>query len=198
MADKACIKFLIQQVIEGNEKAFEQLFRLYYQRLYHFAFNLVHHQEQAEEVVSDVFVKLWHNRQKLASVQNHEIYLYVAIKNQSLNYLNKKENLRVFEDITLHELVNNYNPEQALELQELKQSIEAAVESLPTQCKVVFKLIKEDGLHYKEVAEILGISVRTVETQLARALKKISAALSMQYSKPSFNKSILNFLILFI
>lgn len=179
-ASKEDIEHLLNHISQtDDEKAFALLFKLFYARLLNFSLLYVHTPEVAEEVISDVFVKVWNNRRDLAQITNLETYLYVAVKNQSLNYVSRFSGYFVSPAtaLPLDCLVDTFDPEKELELRELQFDIDQAVESLPTQCKVVYKLIKEDGFKYKEVAEILNLSVRTVETQLARALKKLSVAL---------------------
>jgi len=175
------LSFLVEQIAkEGDEKSFEALFKLFYKPLCRFAERYVHSRSIAEEVVSDVFVKIWNNREKLAEVQHMETYLYVAVKNQSLtriSHLSEHFITPFDEDFTLERFMDSADPAQTLELQELQTSIDLAVEGLPHQCRMVFKLIKEDGFKYKEVAEVLNLSVRTVEAHLATALKKLSASL---------------------
>lgn len=165
---------------EEDEKAFEALFKLFYDRLIHFSLNYVLSRELAEEVISDVFVKIWNNRKELGAIANLETYLYVAVKNQSLNYCSRLSGYVVSPSggLVLDNFHDTFDPGKELEFRELQFDLNKAVEDLPTQCRVVFKLIKEDGFKYKEVAEILGLSTRTVETQLTRALKKLSVALA--------------------
>lgn len=179
-ASKEYIEQLLRRLsLEGDEQAFEILFKLFYERLVNFSLNYVHSREVAEEVISDVFVKIWNNRKELPAIANLETYLYVAVKNQSLNYCSKMSGYVVSPagDLFLENHQDSFDPEKELEFRELQLDLDKAVEGLPAQCKVVFKLIKEDGFKYKEVAEILGLSIRTVETQLTRALKKLSLAL---------------------
>jgi RNA polymerase sigma-70 factor (family 1) len=178
-ASKVFIAHLLHRLSQsGEEKAFELLFKLFYERLLHFSLLYVHTREVAEEVISDVFVKLWNNRRNMAQIANLETYLYVAVKNQSLNCVSTSSGFSAAAgSLPLDRLVDTFDPGKEMEWRELQFDIEKAVERLPTQCKAVFKLIKEDGFKYKEAAEILNLSVRTVETQLARALQKLSVAL---------------------
>ena len=153
----------------------------------------MHQKEAAEEIVSDVFVKCWEARKGLAEIVNPETYLFVCVKNQSLNYVKKYSNIHLvqIESSDKVEFVNTYDPEKELERKELHFLLDQAIAKLPQQACIVFKLIKEDGMKYKEVAEILNISPRTVQTQLFRAIKKLSVILSDQQlsSKPTINAS---------
>ncbi len=178
--DKSYTRHLLDSISRlEDEKAFESLFKLFYDRLLVFSLNYVHSKELAEEVISDVFMKIWSNRHHLHSIDNIETYLYIATKNQSLNYAHQLSVYKIspLKEANLQDLINPFDPEKELELCELQFDLNLAIESLPAQCKMVFKLIKEDGFKYKEVAQILNLSVRTVETQLVRAIKKLDAAL---------------------
>lgn len=168
-----------QQIARGDERGFDQLFRHFYLHLVNFAVDLVKVRPAAEEIVSDVFVKVWQKKADILLIEKLKIFLFVAVRNQCYNYLRKHSlwNVTVSPD-NVAILSNAYNPEEDMAFRELQHRLNQAVEQLPDQCKQVFKLVKEDGLKYKEVAVILGISPRTVETQLFRAVKKLRKVLS--------------------
>ncbi|SDP71147.1 RNA polymerase sigma-70 factor, ECF subfamily [Mucilaginibacter sp. OK268] len=167
-----------------DEKAFELLFHLLNNSLTKFCILYVNQREIAEEIVSDVFVKCWLNRKTLTEILNPETYLFVAVKNQSLNHIKKYSSIHLvqIEETNSVEFVNTYNPQREIENKELIFRMDKAITALPQQCRIVFRLIKEDGMKYKEVAEILNISPRTVQTQLFRAVKKLSVVLN-NYNK---------------
>lgn len=181
---------LLQKVCQDDdERSFEGLFKLFYLRLLNFCIQYVDNRESAEEIVSDVFTKLWLARKNADQIQNLETYLFIAVKNRSLNHLKQFSRYRVhlLEDVTAHSLINLHNPEKELVQRELIFKMDQAINSLPEQCRIIFSLVKEDGLKYKEVAEILGISPRTVETQLVRALKKLDKIIAPYISSPYTN-----------
>ena len=160
-----------------DESAFNQLYKLNVVKLYQFAFSFVKEKEIAEEIVNDVFLKVWVDRKKLDTVRNLAVYLYVAVKNASLNYLNRISSKRIsfmsaYEQ-SFELFVVEPNPEQLLIGKEMKISIEQAVNQLPPRCRVIFKMLKEDNLSANEVAQILDISNKTVFAQLSIAIKKI-------------------------
>ena len=152
---------------------------MYYHKLLNFCLLYLYQKESAEEVVSDVFVKCWMNRQHLGQVQNPEVYLFVAVKNQSLNYLRRFSNYHMVSigEVDADHLINSLHPDKEVEQRELHFRMNQAIALLPRQCRVIFRLIKEDGMKYKEVAEILHISPRTVQTQLFRAIEKLRGTL---------------------
>ncbi|UPK71221.1 RNA polymerase sigma-70 factor [Chitinophaga filiformis] len=171
------IKWQRQIACDGDEKAFSELFRYFYDRLLYFAIQYVYSREAAEEIVSDVFVKIWNRRQELEKISNLEVYLFVAVKNHSLNYLEQYSSLRIAplnDESGLSQLTNSVDPERTMEWKEILFKMDQEVGRLPDQCRRVFKLIKEEGFKYKDVAEILNISPRTVETQLFRAMKRLN------------------------
>jgi RNA polymerase sigma-70 factor (ECF subfamily) len=192
--------------LEDDLKAFEVLFHLLNTRLIKFCIFYIRQKEAAEEIVSDVFVKCWENRNNLSLIDNPETYLFVAVKNQSFNYLKKFSNIHLvqIEESDELEFVNTFDPENELERKELHFLMEQAIASLPQQACIIFRLIKEDGMKYKEVAEILNISPRTVQTQLFRAMKKLSLLLSHHHQfsklspKPSGALPVLGLTLIFI
>jgi RNA polymerase sigma-19 factor, ECF subfamily len=173
---------ILQQVAAGDQAAFKQVYARFYKRLYHFAFALVKTKEAAEEVVEDVFIRIWQNRAGLASIQYLKVYLYTATKNTSLNYLAKKarENItEPFDNINIVLIPPEITPEQIMITGEMYKKVQEAVEALPPRCKMIFRMIREDNLKYKEVSEILNISVNTIDVQMAIAVKRIAAALQI-------------------
>lgn len=170
-----------------DELAYKELFLHFYKPLLKFSASFVKSEEIAGEVVSDVFISLWERRQQLENVNNLQVYLYVSVKNTSLKYLlkQKKQVAITIDDLSVELASPLQNPEQLLLTAEMLLRIEAAIESLPPRCKIIFKLIREDGLKYKEIAEILNISVKTIDNQLAVALTKIARVLNVQLKKTS-------------
>jgi len=169
-----------EQISRGNEKAFTELYGLFHRKLFYFSKAIVRSAEMAEEVVEDVFVKLWSNRVQLVSIQNLAVYLYVAVKNRSLNAISKKTEALIrspFDDLDIEIGSAHIDPHSLMVSSEMMKKMSQAVESLPPRCKLVFRLVREDGLSYKEVSEILGMAVNTIDVQMAIAVKKICAAL---------------------
>ena len=164
--------------------AYKELFLLYHSRLINFSSSITKSKESAEEVVSDVFLKIWTNRSSLSRIENFHLYIYIVTKNQSINYLIKQKKEPYFSlDETVVEFNSFYlDPEQLMITAEMFHRIREAIQDLPPKCKMIFKLIKEDGLKYREVAELLNLSIKTIENQMTIALRKIGQ--SVQYSIP--------------
>ncbi|MBX5439452.1 MAG: RNA polymerase sigma-70 factor, partial [Thermoflavifilum sp.] len=158
----------------------------YYDRLLRFAISYVSVKEEAEEIVLDVFLNVWMHRAKLKKVQSPDTYLFIAVRNRCLNYLRHFPHVHsqsVDHQQTGIELVDRSDPQKEMERKQLHRCLDEAIAQLPFQCRMVFQLIREERMSYKEVAEILQISVRTVETQLQRALQKLRTALSQQMAE---------------
>jgi RNA polymerase sigma-70 factor (family 1) len=176
---------LLQEVARGNEMVFEQLYGYFYRRLFHFALSMVKVKEAAEEIIEDVYIRIWRQRENITAVRSLKVYLYTAVKNSSLNYLSKKAKENITEPFDhLHvEFREAADPEQLMITAEMFGKIRQAVEALPPRCKMIFKLIREDGLKYKEVSEILNISVNTIDAQMAIAVARIATALAADFGR---------------
>lgn len=176
------LKTIQQRVFNNEENALAELYQLFYGKLHQFAKAMVHSNEVAEEIVEDVFVKLWCNRTAITTIDNITVYLYVAVKNSCLNFISRKAKDLVaapfdFLDIEINE---EATPHDILITAEMTQRMHKAIEALPPRCKMIFKLVREDGLKYREVAQVLNISVNTIDVQMAIAVKRICQALGIE------------------
>ena len=170
------IKKLLKKIsFEEDERSFKYLFDLFAGRLYQFSFSFVKSKSVAEEVVSDVFLKVWINRSELVNIQNIKAYLFKSTYNTSLNYLDemKRKNAVSLDDLEVDLGVDLICPETELINKELKSIIEQSIEDLPPRCKMIYKLAKVEQMKYKDIGELLDISVKTINHQLSIALKKI-------------------------
>jgi RNA polymerase sigma-70 factor (ECF subfamily) len=171
--------------VYDDEKAYKELFFSFHKLLTQFAFSFVKSKEMAEEIVSDVFINIWKGRKNLEEIENLKTYLYISTKNISLKYLLKQhKQVAIGIDALSIELESkDIHPEQLMITADMVNKITHTVNHLPPRCKLIYKFIKEDGLRYKEVAAILNISVKTIDNQLAIALKKIGAAINVNLKK---------------
>lgn len=179
-------------VANGSELMLAELYKLFHKRLQHFARAITRSDMIAEEVVDDVFVKLWNRREKINEIDNLTVYLYIAVKNQSLNALSRKAEQLVTEsfdylDIEIEEAIGD--PAALMITEEIMRRMQKSVDDLPPRCKMIFKLVREDGLKYKEVAQILNISVNTIDVQMAIAVKRICTALQLEKPRRNFTSS---------
>ncbi len=168
----------------GDEEAFKKIYYLFYKKLYLFSLALVKTKEAAEEITEDVFIRIWQKKAQISAIHNLRVYLYIATKNTALSYLSKKakDNLtEPFDNINIDLYKSTVTPEELMITAEMYRQIQLQVEALPPRCKMIFKLIREDGLKYKEVSDILNISVNTIDVQIAIAVKKIAVALKPEF-----------------
>lgn len=171
-----------QQILSDEYAAFRELYLLMYAPLMRFATIYTHSEQMAEDVLSDVFMKLWERRSLLHEVQNLRVYLYTAIKNTALNHRNKQAAFADPEEALDQVLAAGPDPENMLISAELLKQIQQIISQLPPRCKLIFQLAKEEGMRYKEIADILGISVKTIDNQLAIALNRIGNGL-LEYDR---------------
>ncbi|XCF06887.1 RNA polymerase sigma-70 factor [Tamlana crocina] len=168
-------RILFECVKKDNQRALEQLFQKYYFNLCLYAKKYVVSADLAEEVVADVFFKIWQNRKTLQINTSLKSYLFVATKNLSINVVNKAKSDYLKQEIPeISADFSHLNTDESLHYNEVKIQIDQIIEELPPQRKIIFKLNRIDGLKYKEIAEKLGISVSTVQKQMIEAIKHVS------------------------
>ncbi|MDO5523876.1 MAG: RNA polymerase sigma-70 factor, partial [Bacteroidia bacterium] len=167
------IRKLFDEIFRDNKNAFDELFRAYYANLLRFARNYVADTGQAEEIVSDVFVWIWMNRAAINTIDNPEVYLFTAVKNRCFNA--SRSNTRLVSMDEYRETENNASesPLTQMEQKELSEKLHAIIENLPEQQRIVFRMIKENGLTAKQTAQILNLSSRTVETHIYKAVQQL-------------------------
>jgi RNA polymerase sigma-70 factor (family 1) len=169
------------RLVSDDQLALRQLYDCFSPGLYQFSFSIIHSREMAEEIVEDVFVQIWNKRSQIGKVDNLSFYLYITARNISISYLRKYRNKKhvSFENVEVPFYRIDISPEDILISRETIGRINDSINKLPSQCRLVFKLVKEDGMKYREVAELLNISIKTVENQVGIALKKIHAAVAI-------------------
>jgi len=193
MLENEDIKRLLSAIAFTNDQAaYKELFVLLHSRLKQFAYSILKSQEEAEELVSDLFIKVWQKRDQLTTIESPLLYFYTTAKNLAYNRLNKQkrqQNLQP-EEWLVHLNSIYFDPEQLMMTEEMMRQIRQAVNGLPPRCRVIFKLVKEDGLKYKEVAELLQLSVKTIEAQMAIALRRLGKCMHLEIntlSQGNFN-----------
>lgn len=167
--------FILQRMIDGDEKAFKYFFDTYYDDLCNFVNSYLRDEPLSEDIVQNIFVYLWEKKDSLPFNCSIKSYLYTASKNKSLNHLRDVQNKNkiMAEFFAQPDIFSNEKADQFLEFEELKSIISNAIEVLPQKCKTIYKLSRDDGLTNKEIAESLGITVKTVENQMTIAIRKI-------------------------
>jgi RNA polymerase sigma-70 factor (family 1) len=166
---------LVTRIRAGDEAAFEQLFRRYYNPLCVFGTRYVRAPDLAEELVESVFARIWEQRLGWEVRGSLTAYLYAAVRHRALDH-RRHEAIqgRMRERTPVPGMGQaRHGPEQVCEANELEAAVRAAVERLPERCRLVFTLRWQHQLSYAEIAETLGIATKTVETQMNRALKAL-------------------------
>lgn len=166
---------LIQEVVLGNENAFGQLFTMYNQRLGTYIFRLTDSRELAEEIVQDVFLKIWMNRETLAGVKNFKAYLFVISKNHALNCLKKVIKVRAIQEIWETEAIDLLVVTEEEKNDSYYSLLDEAIDHLPPQQQKVYLLSRQERLKYAEIAEQLNLSRETVKKYLQIAITSITS-----------------------
>ncbi len=166
-------KFLVKNFIDGDEKAFESLFKVYYQMLKKVAHFITQDAEQCEEIVHDVFINIWQKRQNINPEASFKNYLITAVRNRCFNHLKAKKQTQSIDndESWVEELVADTYTDTKAQVRDVQKAIDAAIDKLPEQCRLIFQLSRYEGMSYKEIAEALNIAPKTVENQIGRALK---------------------------
>ena len=158
----------IRKIVNGDEFAFNRFMEHYSSRLYHYAFALLGQKEPAEEIVSDVFFEVWKNRKDLAQINNMDAWIQTITYRKAIGEF-------IFDPVQ--------SPDEKMISKEEIARINEAIQQLPPKCKHVFFLAKMDGLPYKEIADILNISVKTINNHIAFALEEIAKNLNLVLRK---------------
>lgn len=189
----------IAHIRNGNQNTFRRFVDYYSDDLFYFALGFVKRKELAEEIVSDVFCDVWQNRTTYSGIENTKSWLLIMVRNKSISYLRKNKG---YESISFDEIEDFYfppveSPDSALIEKEMLDRINQSIEKLPPKCKMVFTLAKIQGMRYKEIAEILNISVKTINVHIASAISFLSedTGLSKKYSSEKTKQLLLLLLL---
>lgn len=168
---------LFERIKAGDTKVFEYIYQCYFEMLCRFSYGFVSDQSTAEDLVSDVFLEFWNKREQIEIKSSLKAYLLIAVRNNTLTYLGKLklERSRNAEFLYFSSLNQDVNVqlERFIQIEKMEDKLQVSIDQLPPQCRQIFNMSRYDQFSYKEIAEKLNLSVGTVKTQLARALKKI-------------------------
>ena len=171
---------LAMRIKLGDEQAFELLFRKFYVRLCSFANKFLNDPEDAQEIVQEVFTKIWERRDEIDPEDSLKSYIFKIAQNLSINKLRRRKVESAYSEI--HKLVyieqHEFSAHESLLARELEENIAHSIGKLPTECRKIFELSRVEGLKYKEIAETLNISIKTVEAQMSKALRSLRIELS--------------------
>ncbi len=174
------IDFLIRRFLShGEDHVFDELFRKMYAPLCHFALRVVNEKSAAEEVVSDVFLKIWNHREFIEISTSAKSYLYMSVRNKALDFLRKEKKNANQSDIAEAASFedDSVTAIDMLAYEDMNRRVQIAIRGLPPKCREIFRLSREEGLKYAEIANQLELSVKTIETQMGRALRHMRAQL---------------------
>ena len=175
---------IAMEIAQNNSQvALKALFMHYYRKLFCFVSSYVRSREEAEEIVSDVFVAVWNNRSELSKVQNLTSWLYTIARNKAVSHTRKQPSIPNGTTIDTAEylMVDLYdNPETKLIGTELLDEFDRAVEALPAKTRQTFKLVRIHGLRYREAADVLGVTEKTIEAHMTSAVKKIRETIQVR------------------
>lgn len=169
---------IIHRLQNRDEAVFEQVFKSNYKNLHAYAITMLKDEMAAEEMVQNVFCKLWERAESLSLSGSVTAYLYRAVHNESLNFLKHLKVRSRHQMFVSHR--NDEDPEHAsrrIHVKELEDKISQALNDLPEQCRTIFQMSRFEQLRYREIADRLHISVKTVENQMGKALKIMRARL---------------------
>lgn len=174
MASSSDEKGLLLELRNGKELAFEKIYKLYSARLYGNLLNLVKSETEAQEILQDVFLKIWDNRESIDIEKSFRSYLFKIAENKVYDFFRKAARDKKKEAHLISLTTKGYVPEVDISQFDEKEAIlQKAIDSLPPQRQQVFKLCKLEGKSYKEVSELLGISVSTISDHIVKATKSI-------------------------
>nr|WP_321454173.1 RNA polymerase sigma-70 factor [uncultured Carboxylicivirga sp.] len=161
-----------------NDKWFDILFKEHYQALCRFALTVIPLENLAEEAVQNVFVNIWEKRKTITVKSNIKGLLYQSVYNESIRLRKKRLKTKEYESEYVDQLLPDFDNQDQPDITFIKQAISNAIANLPEKCRDIFIMHRKEGLSNIEIAEYLGISVKTVETQMAIAIKKLRTELS--------------------
>lgn len=163
---------LLAQLAAGNEMALDEMYRLYWKSLFTAAFNVLRDRPACEDIIQEVFMQLWIKRESIEIKTSLSGYLHAAVRYQVFHAVkNAAHSSHLFDNID--ERIARQSADRDLNLKELNERINRVVETLPEQCRQIYKMSREEQLSHKEIAERLKISPKTVENQITIALRKL-------------------------
>ena len=169
---------IIRRLKKDDKSAVDELFGYYYPRLYHFSKSILKIETDIDDILQEVFVKIWLNRQKISNAETFSSYIFTITKNEVLNLIRSNLKDHTFKDeLYLRSVAEEYQTQNQLEFDEIKTGIDHLVAALPEKRKQIFILSRTEGLSNKEIAQQLNISEKTVEDHITHAIKYIKSSL---------------------
>jgi len=169
---------IIRRLKKDDKSAVDELFAYYYPRLYHFSKAILKIENDIDDILQEVFVKIWLNRQKIGNAETFNAYIFTITKNEVLNLIRSNHKDQAFRDeLFLRSVAEEYHTPNPVEFDEIKAGIDKIVMSLPEKRQQVFNLSRTEGLSNKEIAQQLNISEKTVEDHITHAIRHIKISM---------------------
>lgn len=179
------ISSLIEKISEGDSVAFEKIYKLYFRKCYSIALYFVKSGTAAEDIISEVFLSLWQRRFTLKEIKNWESFLFISVRNHSLTYLSKQKQMRFipYDPMSITIQCEDLSPTDVLLKNEFEHILQQALDELPEKSRLIYYMIREEKLSYKQISEALNISERTVNSHMTTAVKKLTQSLKNYFGK---------------
>lgn len=172
MAEKVNLNRLVHELSNDNDSSFEELFNYYYPRLFNFSKSFLKIEDGIDDILQEVFVKIWRNRKNIKSPDTFNSYIFTVTRNLLLNELRSRLNKQnIKEEISKLSVAPEYSMLEQIEYRDLKEKVDNIVDELPKRQKEIFVLSRTEGLSHKEIAEELKISTKTVEYHIALSVR---------------------------
>jgi len=167
-------RHILDGIRAGDQASLRTLFDLYFGDLVRFSARMVANSGVAEEIVEDVFIRIWQTREEMDLRESFKSYLFASVKNRSINYLKSAYGKMRFEELeSASHMISGHGQDSELQGKELGEAIAKAIGNLPPGCGIIFSLSRNAGFTTAEISEQLGISKKTVQAQIAIAIRKI-------------------------
>lgn len=175
---------IIRGLKQDNQQMLKYLFDQYYENLVFYSMSYVYRQEIAEEIIQELFIRIWENRKTTSITKSIKAYLFISAKNSSINYLRSKYARIPFVELTdIREKSTRFTGEDDITEGELKILIQKTIDTLPTKCRMIFNLSRNSDLSHQEIADKLGISKKTVYVQIRIAVLRIKKVLAEKWDQ---------------
>lgn len=175
---------LLRDVGDGSHEAFGEFYRLFFRKCFYTAQYYLDDTSLIEDVVADVFLNLWNRREALRGIRDIESFLYISVRNQAMRYSRRSK--RSYTHADEPELVNiecsDLSPEEAVMKEQFDTVLQQAMDTLPAKSRMVYCMVREERLSYKQISAMLGISERTINTHMTTAISRLVAAMRRHLS----------------
>ena len=170
---------VIKKLVSGDQSALEELFNFYYPRLYNFSKSFLKLEEGIDDILQEVFIKIWQNRSGITNSETFNSYIFTITRNLLLNELRTRLNSQKTKDEVLKlSIAEEYDNFEQTEFNELKEKLDLEIDNLPVKQKEIFILSRREGLSHKEIAEKLNISTKTVEYHIGQSIRILKNRIS--------------------